>query len=80
MRRRDDLTIHNERVKWWATTINAVGLGFFALGFARPLIDSNVPLDARALVSLAYFVVSGGASHYVLGRLKTETKDEEDTQ
>ncbi|WP_299821284.1 hypothetical protein [uncultured Jannaschia sp.] len=34
MRQRDELAIHNERVKLYVTISNAVGLAFFGLGVA----------------------------------------------
>ena len=72
MRRRDDLAVHNERVKWGATTVNAVALAVFALGFARPLIDDAVPRTAMMGVYLVVSIALGGCAFYILGQLKTD--------
>ena len=50
MRRRDRLAGFNERAKLAATSVNAVGLAFIALGVVRPLVDRR---DTLSLESIA---------------------------
>ena len=78
MRRRDDLAIHNERVKLIAAISTAVGLAFFGLGFARPLADGTVPITPMIAVHLTVGVVAVATAYLVLGQLKTD--DEADKE
>ncbi|ETX13166.1 hypothetical protein OCH239_12920 [Roseivivax halodurans JCM 10272] len=75
MRRRDDLAVHNERVKLYVTISNAVGLAFFGLGVARPLADGTVPVTAWVICHLAVAGVMVGNAYISLGRLETEAQD-----
>ena len=77
MRRRDDLAVHNERVKWIASTSNAIGLAVFALGFARPLIDDAVPKTAMMGVWIVVALGTALGSFYMLGQLQTDKAEEE---
>ncbi len=69
---RDDLAVHNERVKLFAGFLNAVGLGLIGFAVIRPLTESST--DATLLTA-----VWGGAglalhlvAHYILGMLRKE--------
>ena len=75
MRRRDDLAIHNERVKLYVTISNAVGLAFFGLGVARPLADGAVPITPWVVLHLAVAVVMVGNAYIALGQLETDKTD-----
>ena len=77
MRRRDDLAIHNERVKLYVTISNAVGLAFFGLGVARPLADATVPITPWLILHLALAVLTVGNAYLALGRIETEDSDTE---
>ena len=72
MRRRDDLAVHNERVKLYVTISNAVGLAFFGLGVARPLADGAVPITPLVLLHLVVGVVMVANAYLALGRLETD--------
>ena len=74
MRRRDDLVIHNERVKMGATLLNAAGLAFFGLGFARPLVDDAVRITPWIGVYLFVAIAAWGAAYMILGQLKTDAE------
>ena len=75
MRRRDDLAVHNERVKLYVSISNAVGLAFFGLGVARPLADGSVPITFWVIGHLAVAVVMVGNAYIALGRLEAEESD-----
>ena len=75
MRRRDDLAIHNERVKLYVTISNAIGLAFFGLGVARPLADASVPITPWLIFHFAIAVVMVGNGYIALGRLEAEDSD-----
>ena len=75
MRRRDDLAVHNERVKLYVTISNAVELAFFGLGVARPLADETVPITFWVAVYLAVAVLMVGNAYIALGRLEAEDSD-----
>lgn len=77
MRRRDDLTVHNERVKLYVTISNAVGLAFFGFGVARPLVDGTVPITFWLVVHLAVSVVMVANAYIALGRLEVEETEPE---
>jgi hypothetical protein len=79
MRRRDDLAIHNERVKLFVTVSNAVGLAFFGLGFARPLADGAVPITPMIAVHLTVAVAAAAAAYIALGQLKTDDATNRET-
>ena len=76
MRRRDDLAVHNERVKLGATTSSAVGLGFFGLGFVRPLIDDPASLTLLSVVYAMVGVMGIGGAYIALGYLETDRNGE----
>lgn len=73
MRRRDELGAHNERVKLTATTINAIGLAFVALGIIRPFVDDSTTPSLTSVVFGVIGLVSHGAAHYILKQLETDT-------
>lgn len=75
MRRRDDLAVHNERVKLYVTISNAIGLAFFGLGVARPLADGTVPVTSWVIVHLAVAVLMVGNAYIALGHLEAEESD-----
>lgn len=72
MRRRDDLAVHNERVKLYVTISNAVGLAFFGLGVARPLADGAVPITPWVFLHFVVGVVMVANAYIALGRLETD--------
>ena len=86
MRRRDDLAIHNERVKLVVTILNAVGLAFFGLGVARPPCgrhradhaDDRRPSHGRCRGRVGVAVVA--TAYFVLGQLKTDDEADEETR
>ena len=80
MRRRDDLAIHNERVKLVVTILNAVGLAFFGLGVARPLADGTVPITPMIAVHLTVGVAAVATAYIVLGQIKTDDEADEETR
>ena len=70
MRQRDDLAAHNERVKLTASTSNAVGLAFIALGVVRPVVDPEVTLGLTGLVFGVIGLACHAAAHYILRQLE----------
>ena len=80
MRRRDDLAIHNERVKLAVTILNAIAIAFFGLGVARPLIDENVTITPMIVLHFAVAGVAVRGAYMVLGQLKMDRPDKENTQ
>ena len=72
MRRRDELGAHNERVKLTATTINAIGLAFIALGVVRPFVDPEASLAIGGIVFGAIGLVCHAAAHYILKQMETD--------
>ena len=78
MRRRDDLAIHNERVKLIAAISTAVGLAFFGLGFARPVVDDTVPSTPMAAFSVLIGVVGVAGAYIALGYLRTDKPKADD--
>lgn len=77
MRRRDDLAIHNERVKLAVTILNAIAIAFFGLGVARPLIDGDVPITLLISVHFVVAVAAVRVAYIVLGQLKTDEPEKE---
>lgn len=80
MRRRDDLAIHNERTKLIATIATAIGIAFFGLGFARPIVDDTVAFTPMAAVSFVVGVVGVACAYLVLGYLKTDEAEQKETK
>ena len=78
MRRRDDLAIHDERVNLIAAISTAVGLAFFGLGFARPVVDDTVPSTPTAAFSVLIGVVGVAGACIALGTLKTDKPKADD--
>ncbi len=70
---RDPLASHNERVRLFATFVNAIGLGLIGIAVLGPL-SADI---ANATVATLYWGVTGvamhGAAHYVLRYLRKET-------
>ena len=77
MRRRDDLAIHNERVKLAVTILNAIAIAFFGLGVARPLIDGDVAITPMIVVHFVVAVAAVRVAYVVLGQLKTDDVEKE---
>ncbi|WP_375262511.1 hypothetical protein [Palleronia sp.] len=77
MRRRDALSIHNERIKMFATIFNAAGVAFFGLGFARPLVDDSVKSTPSIVLFLAVSFAMWSIAYIVLGQLKTDDPEKE---
>ncbi|WP_299845710.1 hypothetical protein [uncultured Jannaschia sp.] len=66
MRQRDRLVTYNERVKLMATTINAIGLAFVALGIVRPTVDPDLTIGLAGTVFGLIGLACHGAAHYIL--------------
>ena len=75
MRQRDDLAVHNERVKFYVNISNAVGLAFFGLGVARPLVDATVPITFWVIVYFAVSILMGANAYIALGGLQKDATD-----
>jgi hypothetical protein len=62
--------IRNERVKLFANSVNAVGLGLVAIAVLRPITETGS--DDYALVGLWALVglALHGLSHYILGYMR----------
>lgn len=60
---RDEIAIHNERVKLRANTANAIALGLIGFGLLRPLTDNPSGLDWSA----ALWLIAGLAIHAMAG-------------
>ncbi|MGR3469037.1 MAG: hypothetical protein ACU0CI_14285 [Shimia sp.] len=75
MRIRDSLTAYNERVKYFASLLNALAIGLVGFALVRPLVDA-VPLSVNTgwwcLLAFAFHL--GG--HYVLGRIEKENAND----
>ncbi len=72
MRQRDRLAAYNERVKLVATTSNAIGLAFIALGIVRPTVDPDLSIGLAGTVFGVIGLACHGASHYILKHLEME--------
>ena len=67
MWQRDKIGAFNERVKLRATSINAIGLAFAAVGAVQPIVESRQPdldtlgwtVGALVLHAIANYIVSG---------------------
>ena len=70
------MAIHNERVKLGATTSSAVGLGFFGLGFVRPLINDPGSLDVLSVFYAIVGVMGIGGAYIALRYLETDRDGE----
>lgn len=77
MRRRDDLAVHNERIKMFATILNAAGLAFFGLGFARPLVDQTVARTPSIVLFLIVAFTMWSFAYITLGQLKMGDPEKE---
>lgn len=71
MRRRDKLAAHNERVKLMASTINAIGLAFIALGIVRPVVDPETAIGIGGIVFGVVGLVCHAVAHYILKQMET---------
>ena len=72
MRQRDPVGGHNERVKLLATSINAVGLAFVALGFVRPVVNADIPLSADSAAYLVGALAVHGLAHYIVSQVEID--------
>ena len=71
---RDEILVHNERVKLFSGFLNAVGLGLIAFALIRPLVDDDTPLSwVTGWWSLAGLALHA-AAHYILGMLRKEAR------
>ena len=72
MRRRDELAIHNERMKLIASFFNAMAIGLIGFALLRPLVEAVAPVTLAtvwwSVVAFAFHL----AAHYVLGKLEKE--------
>ena len=77
MARRDELVVWTKRVKLLAGTVNAIALGLVGFAVLRPATENVALLSPVSLlwgvVGLALHVFA----HYILGKLKRETTDDE---
>ena len=67
---RDPLAANNERVKLFASFVNAVALGLIGFAILRPLVEDI----ANASLSTLWWGLTGlalhGFSHYILGLIR----------
>lgn len=72
---RDPLAANNERVKLFASFVNAVALGLIGFAILRPLVEDI----ANASLSALWWGLTGlalhGFSHYILGLIRKEVKE-----
>ena len=72
---RDPLAANNERVKLFASFVNAVALGLIGFAILRPLVEDI----ANASLSTLWWGLTGlalhGFSHYILGLIRKEVKE-----
>ena len=67
------VTIHNERVKLLATTINSTALAFVIGGFVAPTVSGQLRAGWHALITLIWLGLGAGlhyAARAALGRLQ----------
>ncbi|MBF9035587.1 hypothetical protein HKCCE2091_15170 [Rhodobacterales bacterium HKCCE2091] len=75
-RRRDELTVHNERLKLLATSLNALGIGLVGFALLRVAVEDMAMLGISTLWwSLVAFALHV-AAHYILGMLEKEVDDD----
>ena len=71
---RDEILVHNERVKLFSGFLNAVGLGLIGFALIRPLVEEGSALSWLT----AWWSVAGlalhVAAHYILGMLRKEPR------
>ena len=72
MRRRDELTAYNERLKLGATTVNALGLAVIAVGVLRPLIDADAGPSWGIALYVVVAVVLHVLAHYIVSQVEVE--------
>jgi hypothetical protein len=80
MRQRDDLAIRNERTKLIATIASAIGIAFFGLGFARPIVDDTAAITPMAAFSFVVGVVGVTCAYLVPGCLRTDEPEQKETK
>ena len=72
MRRRDELTAFNERVKLRATTANALGLAVAAVGVVRPLVDDTVAWTWAIVVYVIIAVALHVLANYIVSQVEID--------
>ena len=73
---RDDLAVHNERVKLFSGFLNAIGLGLIGFAVLRPLTQAGGSFELMTLVWGGMGLALHGFAHYILGMLRKEgTRD-----
>jgi hypothetical protein len=72
MRQRDPVGGHNERLKLLATSINAIGLAFIALGVVRPIVDTTVSLNLDSIAYLVGALALHGLAHYIVSQVEID--------
>ena len=88
---RDDVAIHNERMKLLAGSLNAVAVGLVAVGVLAPAAARSGAASFAAAPTgpmlsqmslwfgwLAMGLAIHGAAHYILGHLKKAPSDDAD--
>jgi F0F1-type ATP synthase assembly protein I len=74
-RLRDDIVVHNERVKLFSGFLNAVGLGLIGFAVLRPLTAEISVLTLSTGWWGMIGLVLHGMAHYILGMMrKAETQ------
>jgi uncharacterized membrane protein YjfL (UPF0719 family) len=71
---RDDLAVHNERVKLFAGFLNAIGLGLIGFAVIRPLTDAQATPTLLTVVWGGAGLVLHLIAHYILGMLRKEAR------
>ncbi|SDX96860.1 hypothetical protein [Citreimonas salinaria] len=73
-RLRDDIVVHNERVKLFSGFLNAIGLGLIGFAVLRPLTADAVSMGVSTLWWGLTGLVLHAVAHYILGMMrKAET-------
>lgn len=66
----DPVVVYNERLKLFASSLNAIALGLIGFAILRPISESVSLLSITSLWWGAVGLVLHGVSHYILGNLK----------
>lgn len=71
---RDEILVHDARVKLFSGCLNAVGLGLIAFALIRPLVDDGAPLSwVTGWWSVAGLALHA-AAHSVIVMLRKEPR------
>jgi hypothetical protein len=71
---RDEILVHDARVKLVSGFLNAVGLGLIAFALIRPLVEQGAVLGRITLWWSVAGLALHAAAHYILGMLRQEPR------